>query len=60
MTVLNKKTMTLNKVQIAGIILLIVGLFISSIFKEIDFGFLPALLIGLGAGLTVYKKKKKE
>lgn len=52
--------MALNKVQITGIILLIVGVFISSIYKKIDFGMIPALLIGLGAGLTVYKKKKKE
>ncbi len=52
--------MSLNKVQIAGIILLLVGLFISIIYENIDFGMIPAILIGLGAGLTVYKKRKKE
>lgn len=50
----------MNKVQIAGIIVLLVGLFISIIYKNIDFGMIPAVLIGLGAGLTVYKKRKKE
>jgi F0F1-type ATP synthase assembly protein I len=51
--------MSLNNVQIAGIILLFLGLFLSSVFKEIDFGMIPGIMIGLGAGLTVYKKKKK-
>ena len=52
--------MSLNKVQIAGIVLLFIGVFLSSTNKEIDFKMIPAILIGLGAGLTVYKKRKKE
>ncbi|MEQ8218635.1 MAG: hypothetical protein RH981_10390 [Arenibacter sp.] len=52
--------MSLNKVQIAGIILLIIGAFISSIYEGIDFGIIPGIIIGFGAGLTVYKKRKKE
>jgi F0F1-type ATP synthase assembly protein I len=52
--------MSLNKVQIAGIILLIIGVFISSIYKSIDFGIVPGIIIGFGAGLTVYKKRKKN
>ncbi|MBT8385145.1 MAG: hypothetical protein KJO83_05500 [Bacteroidia bacterium] len=50
----------MNKVQITGIILLLVGLCISIIYKNIDFGMIPAGLIGLGAGLTVYKKRGKN
>ncbi len=52
--------MSLNKVQIAGVVLLFIGLFLSSAYDEIDFGIIPGILIGLGAGLTVYKKRKKE
>jgi len=51
--------MKLNKVQIIGIILIIGGFFISSIYSQIDLKMIPAILIGFGAGLTVYKKKKE-
>lgn len=51
----------MNKVQIIGIIILLVGLFISFIYKNknVELGLIPGIFIGLGAGLTVYKKRVK-
>jgi len=52
--------MSFNNVKIAGIILCVIGVLISSIFMKIDFGMIQAILIGLGAGLSVYKQRDKE
>ena len=45
----------MNKVQILGIIILLMGI-IFHFFIKIEIGLIPGILIGLGAGLTVYKK----
>ncbi len=50
--------MKLNYVQIGGIILIVIGFIISYLFTEIDLKMIPAILIGFGAGLTVFKKGK--
>jgi len=47
----------MNKVQILGIIVIVAGLVISFAYENLGFDMIPGILIGLGAGLTVYKKK---
>lgn len=47
----------MNKVQILGIIVIISGIVISYLYDNLGFDMIPGILIGLGAGLTVYKKK---
>jgi hypothetical protein len=50
--------MSINKIQILGIIIIIVGIGFSYVYDIVGMEMLPAILIGIGAGLTVYKRKK--
>jgi len=47
----------MNKVQILGVIVIIAGFIVSYINNNVGLEMIPGILIGLGAGLTVFKKK---